>query len=904
MDDASDTAVAVGGEGWQGDPLSAMTPRFNFFFRGFARRFFRHFELAKDTVATLQDLESRGSVVYVMRYSSRLDYFLFNVLFQRQGLRLSRFANGLRFYYFRPLLEALGTMLRRPRGRSGDAVRGNERDSVRAVIGASGSFFLFLRTASLRSFLRGSRKQRHDELDLLHEVVSLAWDSERPIFVVPLAIFWRKGPRTASRFLNLSYGALTRPSDLAKVSGFLANYRSLSVKTGQPIDVTGFIEEHREEGPDRVARKIRRSLLIYLYREEKVVEGPTLKSPQRVLQEIMKDPRVEAAVAERVESGRRRSQGRARADAEKMFFEIAANMNSTFLAALAAAVGWIFRRMFASIDVVGLDAVAEHAKRHPIVLMPSHRSYFDFLILSWLFYSNFLVPPHIYARDNMAFGPFGFVFRRVGAFFARASFDDPLYKEVFRAYVAYLVREGFTQEFFIEGGRSRTGKSMAPRMGMLSWDVDAFLESSRRELFLVPVAITYERLVEESSMVDELGGGAKTRESILGLVRARKYLQSRFGTAHLCFGEPISLADELGDRRERFAGPGAEAQLDEKRAFIDQLGHRIVERINWAVVANATSVAASVILGFPHRGLRRQQLVTHMRDVVSLLRLRGVGMTGALQSDSSDFQESISFLLKSDLLKAAPDPAGEILYFDESRRRALDIYRNTIVHFLAGPSFLARRLFAGASQKELREETAFWQDLFYREYFTAREEGPEDPTEAFVLHFQQMGWVALREERDESLSSLLTGAKGRSKGEASECWVVTREGEPFMRCLEAQTRGVLEAYRSLVTVVLHWEEAELKKKELCKQAAEHFQHAQLLGEAQRAEATNDTTFGNALDLLERRGMLLRQAPEPGARRSRDAVYLLPADRAELGDLERRLASALSAPGLPVSLRAP
>lgn len=869
--------MAQGASRCDSDPLSAMTPRFNVFFRWFANRFFRHFELADDTVATLRDLESRGSVVYVMRYSSRLDYFLFNTLFQRQGLRLSRFANGLRFYYFGPILTAVGTTFRRSRGRSSDEVRGSERDHVRRVVAAGESLFLFLRTARFRSFLRGPRKQRHDELDLLQEVVRLSWDSQQQVFVVPLAIFWRKGPRAESRFLNLSYGSLTRPSDLAKVSGFLANYRSLSVKTGEAIDVSGFIAEHRAEGPDRVARKVRRSLLIYLYREEKVVEGPTLRPRHRVLKEIMADPRVEAAIQERAEAGRRSSRSRARADAEKMFFEIAANMNSTFLAALAAAVGWVFRRMFAALEVVGLDTVAEHAKRHPIVLVPSHRSYFDFLILSWLFYSNFLVPPHIYARDNMTFGPFGFLFRRVGAFFARASFDDPLYKEVFRAYVAYLVREGFTQEFFIEGGRSRTGKSMAPRMGMLSWDVDAFLQSARRELFFVPVAITYERLVEEVSMVDELGGGAKTKESMLGLVRARKYLQSRFGTAHVCFGEPISLADELGDRRARLVGPEADGKLEEKRAFVDRLGHRIVERINWAVIANATSVAASVIMGFPHRGLRRDQLVTHMRDIVSLLRLQDVRMTGALESDSGDFQESITFLLRSDLLKLAADPAGEILYFDESRRRALDLYRNTIVHFLSASSFMARLLLAGSTQKELREETSFWQDLFYQEYFTPRVEGPEDPTEAFVLHFERMGWIALR-------------------GGSDTHWEVTQAGQSFMRCLEAQTRGVLEAYHSLVTVVLHSENAEMKKKELCKQAGEHFIHAQLLGEVERSEATNDTTFGNAVNLLLGRGMLLRvplQAAEP-ARRSRDELYRLPEDREELTSLQRRLARALSA----------
>ena len=151
--------------------------------------------------------------------------------------------------------------------------------------------------------------------------------------------------------------------------------------------------------------------------------------------------------------------------------------------------------------------------------------------------------------------------RRAGAFFLRKSFDDPLYKAVFQAYVSHLIKHGFPQEFFIEGGRSRTGKSLAPRLGMLSWNVDAFLASARRDMFFVPIAISYERLVEESSILGELSGDEKTKESMLNLVKARKYLQRRFGSAHVSFGNAISLADVLADRREAFraAAPDADA---------------------------------------------------------------------------------------------------------------------------------------------------------------------------------------------------------------------------------------------------------------------------------------------------------------------------------------------------------
>ena len=129
----------------ESDPFSSMAPRFGFFLRRFARRFFSHFDLDESTVARLREIEEQGSVVYVMRYASRLDYFLFNAVFVRAGLRLSSHANGIRFFYFRPLLETLriGWHARRSAGdRSA-----HERSFTREIVREGGSGFLFLRTA-------------------------------------------------------------------------------------------------------------------------------------------------------------------------------------------------------------------------------------------------------------------------------------------------------------------------------------------------------------------------------------------------------------------------------------------------------------------------------------------------------------------------------------------------------------------------------------------------------------------------------------------------------------------------------------------------------------------------------------------------------------------------------------
>jgi glycerol-3-phosphate O-acyltransferase len=853
------------------DLLSAMTPRFNLLFRWFARRFFRHFDLDDKTVEKLRGLESRGSVVFVMRYASRLDYFLFNELFVREGLALSHFANGIDFHHYRPFWKYLRAASSRERGLAAATEQAQAVEQVQRLTTEGAPFFLFLRTARLRSMIASKRnavEQGRGELNLLEAVVSKAWDGERPVHIVPLALFWKKGPRVRNRFLNLSYGATTRPSDIAKVTSFLTTYRGLHVKVGDPIDLAAFIEKRRDEGPFAIARKVRRAILTFLYREEKVVEGPTLRPRSKVQELVIGTPEVQAVI---VEEARRRevSAERTRAEAVKSFREIAANMNSTFLAVLNVIVVGILNRVFVSIELTGIEKIAEYAKRHPVVLAPSHRSYFDFLILSTAFYANHLVPPHIAARENMAFGPMGFFFRRAGAFFLRRSFDDPIYKEVFRSYVSYLVREGFTQEFFIEGGRSRTGKALQPKLGLLTWDLDAFLSSARRDLFFVPINITYERLVEEGAMVGELEGEAKSDESVLGLVRARKYLQRRFGTVHVNFGEPVSLAEVLGERRARFARADSPEVEAEVRGFVQNLGNRIVERINWAAVPSATAIAASAMLGSRARGLFRSELAARMQEVVDLLQLQDVRLTPALLRDVGDFSDSIASLQRDGLLKSSEDPRGEVFYCEESARRVLDIYRNSIVHYLAAPSFLARRLLAGPAPVDLRAELAEWLDLFYSEYYIPRGEILAAHFDAFVDHFERIGCVERHEGR----------------------LCVTEKGASLFGFLAEQTRGVVEVYSATIAAVAAIE-GDMTYKGLTVAATEQFQRSELLGEVLCPESLNETTIENALALLVKRGILERSS-EKVAKKA-DVAYLRGAAFGNLAALRERLAAALSA----------
>jgi glycerol-3-phosphate O-acyltransferase len=217
------------------------------------------------------------------------------------------------------------------------------------------------------------------------------------------------------------------------------------------------------------------------------------------------------------------------------------------------------------------------------------------------------------------------------------------------------------------------------------------------------------------------------------------------------------------------------------------------------------------------------------------------------------------------------DPRGEVLFFEEPQRRAIDFYRNGILHFLATPSFMARRLLGGASSAELREDLEGWLDLFSLEFFVPKGQILAAHFEAFVDFFERRGSV---ERQGDVLRA-------------------TDKGAPYLRFLAEQTRGMIETYLAVVGAVGAADEVVTGRK-LSREVQEQFERAVLLGEARRREAANPITFGNALDLLVRRRILDRTRAPGGREGSRDALYARGPCWEDLRAIRERLAAALAA----------
>jgi glycerol-3-phosphate O-acyltransferase len=268
----------------------------------------------------------------------------------------------------------------------------------------------------------------------------------------------------------------------------------------------------------------------------------------------------------------------------------------------------------------------------------------------------------------------------------------------------------------------------------------------------------------------------------------------------------------------------------------------------------------------------RERLVVGMQDVATLLKLQGVRLTPALDHDLGELRESIGFLERSDLIHSRLDHRGEILYFEENRRRALDMYRNSIAHFLVIPSILARAALAGLDRAEVRAELEVWIDVFYREYYASRElyytRG-----EALLEHFESEGWIESLDDR----------------------WVAKPAGQAPLSMLAEQTRGVIECYDTIVHVLLPWMESAgdgLLRSGVIKEAQLAFESAKILGTVRRAEALADSTFDNALTWLVSRQILKSEVFQTGKRNARDTRYARGEKWAELEAIESLLAGAL------------
>lgn len=817
-----------------------MTERFGWLQRYVARRLTDQVHIDAHGVARLKRLAERGTIVYVLRNRSLLDYCLINWLMIREGLPLASFANGVTSWWFLPLREILSRLVQaldvRRLLHGWRAPRELETRAAGEAIERGEPILLFLRARSPR--LLSNRRSRlaaaRPGAEFLQEIVRRARNLDRPVYLAPVSFFrGRTFRRQEGRLSTFAYSVHDAPSDLKKLLTYRFNREDLLFNVGRVIDVPSFISSHRSLGEARMARRLNNSLQRELAQEERAVWGPLLVPRQVIAERVFEGPEVASQLAE---IARRRGvpERRVWREARSYFWEMAANFNGLAFGIVEIIFHQIWRRTFSGVEVRGLDRVAECVKQHPVVLVPCHRSHFDYMVLSYIFRENFLSPPHIAAGINLSFWPVSSLLRGSGAFFIRRSFDDnEVYKLVFHRYLTTLIRQGYTLEFFIEGGRSRTGKILTPKLGMLSGIVRAFLQGVRTDLYLVPVSIHYGRIAEESAYDAELSGQKKQKESFGALLKARSVLKQRHGTVYVSFAEPMSLRETLGDRLRRFAeGANDPVVQEELRRFVQKLGFRILNEVNEASVVGATSLSATVLLSSPRGTIDFESFTTAARTLAELLRWRGTTFTPSLERNlgKANFAEITSFLVSSGLLAVTEDGGTRSLIVPANKRKVLDFYKNNTIHFFLLPSLLAHAYLRSVPRSELKDELWWWLNLLRWEFPLPEREGVAAEAGRLLDYFRAHGASFDGERRPVQLVSALVGI----------------------------LENFREAYWIAARTALQLDGEPRTESQMIAQMSKHFEAALLLGEVRKPEAATSVTFGNAISRLVEIGCLERE----------------------------------------------
>jgi glycerol-3-phosphate O-acyltransferase len=593
--------------------------------------FYSGIKFDDEQMKIVQQLDKNAVVVYVTKFQSNFEYIFYYNRYREKNLPFPQIGFDYKVYLWQPVSRILRILFAklvfflRHQALPKPYDRGHLKQEL--ISGRCG----FLSLVGKKNFYRRFIKAQTDPI---HYLIDMQKSIDRPIYLVPQLMFFSKTARHENpTLIDILFGPEDKPGKLRRLYTLSKNPGKVFVEVSEPLNLKQYLQsaQIRHQSTEYQSLVLRRDLVVQLNRHRQSITGPIRKSREELKESILTSGRFQRFMDTYAEK-RNISIQEVHRKADALIEEIAANFKPAFIKIAAAIVAWITRTMFDGVATNHevLNKVKSMSHKGPLVLIPCHKSHIDYLILDYVLYHNNMQVPHIAAGKNLSFWPMGPLFRSGGAFFLRRSFGGAvLYSRVFAEYIHKLLEEGYHIEQFIEGGRSRTGKLLMPKLGLLSILVSAFKSGACEDMIIVPIYIGYDRIIEEKSYLHELGGGQKEAENFFQVIRARKFLKKRYGKIYIQFHEPISLNQLLS----RYNQPLGQMTAKEKNALIRNLGHRVLNAINRVTVVTPHAVVASAILNFSKETFSFSELLDVHAIYLKYLTVQNDKLADTLVSD-------------------------------------------------------------------------------------------------------------------------------------------------------------------------------------------------------------------------------------------------------------------------------
>lgn len=536
-------------------------------------------------------------------------------------------------------------------------------------------------------FFRRANPRRH--FKMLQLLVEKTWaDPELDLLLIPVTVLVGQRPTKDSGFARIIFSENWEIGGrFRRFFSTLVNGRRTFVQFSRPISLRELAAEG-SEAPVAL-RKVSRILRLHFKRVRTAAIGPDLSHRRTMVDKVLNAPTVRAAIKDKA---RRNgiSVDKARRIATKYVNEIAANYSYSTIVILEAILSWFWNRIYNGIKINYFEGLQHHALGHEVIYVPCHRSHLDYVLLSYLVHEHGSTPPHIAAGINLNLPGVGPILRRGGAFFLRRSFrSQKLYAAVFYEYLSMIQTQGVSIEYFIEGTRSRTGRLLPPKAGMLAMSVRSYLNAPVRPIVFQPVYIGYEQLVEGDSYTTELSGKEKRSERFSDLGKIFRIARHNYGEAHVSLCEPIYL-DHLLEQQD----PNWQETIrkEAKRPVwlnttIENLGQKIMTNINASADVNPVNLLVLILLGTPRHAMGERQLAHQIGLYQALLNQKPTPERVTVTPKTP--QEIIRYGFEMKILLRQQHSLGDIISLKPERAVGLTFFRNNVAHLMALPSLVA-----------------------------------------------------------------------------------------------------------------------------------------------------------------------------------------------------------------------